>query len=111
MRDGFGKNSKKPVSEANSLEPHTIAFGDIQKGNSKVCPTRLVDDTPAEDDLMAFQGDIGRHKRVAQAIAEIIRTLDEKPPDLEAAVTASLELLHSDHPALGLAKARDPVRF
>lgn len=67
----------KQVSEPDSSESRSNASGDIREGDPKACPTRLIDDTPAEDDLLAFHGDIGPHKRVAQAIAEIIRTPDE----------------------------------
>ena len=50
---------------------------DGRDSDSGVCPTRLIEDTPAEDDLLAFHGDIGPHERVAKAIAEVIRSPDE----------------------------------
>jgi hypothetical protein len=43
-----------------------------QEDEQQECPTRLLEDTPADDDLLAFNGDIGPHKRVARAIAEVI---------------------------------------
>lgn len=41
------------------------------------CPTRLIDDIPADSDLLAFHEDIGPHARVAKTIAELIQSPDE----------------------------------
>ena len=44
---------------------------------STKCTTRLIEDLPAEQDSLAFHGDIGPHQRVAKAIAEVIRSKHE----------------------------------
>jgi len=58
-------------------KPKELAAGkkdtdEVENSEQQECPTRLLEDIPAEDDLLAFNGDIGPHKRVAQAIAEVI---------------------------------------
>jgi KAP family P-loop domain len=63
----------KPQSGPESSGSNTSASEKMEV-STQLCPTRLVDDSPAENDELAFHGDIGPHKRVAQAIAEIIRT-------------------------------------
>ncbi len=60
------------ASKSRKLKDGPEAAGDIRPSDQKECPTRLLEDTPAEDDLLAFSGDIGPHARVAQAIAEVI---------------------------------------
>ena len=42
------------------------------------CPTRLLEDTPAQEDQLAFHEGIGPHKRLANAIAELIQSSEEK---------------------------------
>ncbi|NOY72247.1 MAG: hypothetical protein GXP14_07695 [Gammaproteobacteria bacterium] len=49
----------------------------IDVSNNKVCPTRLIEDTPEEQDLLAGGDEIGPHERVARTIGDIIRSLDE----------------------------------
>jgi hypothetical protein len=60
------------ASKSRKLEEDREAAGDMRPRDQAECPTRLLEDTPAEDDLLAFSGDIGPHERVAQAIAEVI---------------------------------------
>ncbi len=45
--------------------------------SERLCPTRIIDDAPAEDDLLAFHGEIGPHRRVAKAIVDVIQSSDE----------------------------------
>jgi hypothetical protein len=59
-------NESEPKSSKHSIEDEL-----------QICPTRLLEDTPAEDDLLAFHQDIGPHARVAQAISEVILSPDE----------------------------------
>lgn len=52
-------------------------IGGLIKEDHKPCRTKLIEDTPAENDLLAFHGDIGPHERVAKAIADVIASPEE----------------------------------
>ncbi len=65
----------KHQPEPESSEPNNDATGHVQEGEEKVCPTRLIEDSPANEDLFSSDdGDIGPHDRVAQAIADLVQS-------------------------------------
>jgi len=66
------------VAESKKLDSNGNPTGDEQNISHQVCPTRLIDDIPAADDLLAFDGDIGPHARVAKTIAEMIQSSGER---------------------------------
>ncbi len=77
------------------------ASGAVTSSESEACPTRLIEDTPAEDDSLAFDGGIGPH-RVAQAMAQIIQSPAESGGKMigwEAGVQARrLSLIYCESP-------------
>ncbi len=46
-------------------------------GASRSCPTRLIEDTPANHDAFAKEGAVGPHLRVANAIVDLITSPNE----------------------------------
>ena len=65
----------KDQPEPESSKPNNDATGHVQEGEAKVCPTRLIEDSPANEDLFSVDdGDIGPHERVAQAIADLVKS-------------------------------------
>lgn len=65
----------KDQPEPESSETNNDATVHVQEGEVKVCPTRLIEDSPADEDLLSFDdGDIGPHERVSQAIADLVQS-------------------------------------
>ncbi|MBA7559640.1 hypothetical protein ES708_01255 [subsurface metagenome] len=65
----------KGQPEPESSEPNKDATVHVQEGKAKVCPTRLIEDSPADKDLLSFEdGDIGPHERVSKAIADLVQS-------------------------------------
>ncbi|MBC8430953.1 MAG: hypothetical protein H8D96_03440 [Desulfobacterales bacterium] len=67
----------RSVSEQESSKLNKDTLTNVRETEPEVCPTRLIDDTPADEDLLAFHDDIGPHERVARTIAELISSPEE----------------------------------
>lgn len=46
--------------------------------SKQFCPTRLLEDSPAPEDQLAFHEGLGPHERLAKAISELIQSSEEK---------------------------------
>jgi len=51
--------------------------GEVTELTNVICPTRLIDDTPATQDRLSGEDEIGPHAKVAAAIADLILSKDE----------------------------------
>ncbi len=60
---------KEELSESSS-----DLTGHGQEGGPKLLSSRLIEDTPADEDLFTFDDDIGPHDRVAQVVADLVRS-------------------------------------
>ena len=60
----------KPTGQNNSSRETA------EHGNHQVCVTKFIEDTPAEEDLLAFHRETGPHERIANSISEIIQSAE-----------------------------------